>query len=290
MARAVGRVRQMLTPALFVFLWASGFVGAKYGLPYAEPVTFLVWRLGAVILLLAALVLATRAPWPNRRNLLHAAVAGLLLQAGYLGGVFTALAHGLPASLASLVVGLQPLLTAVLAPWLLRERITPRQWIGLLLGLCGVVLVLWARLSLDVDFGIGLLLSLVALVGITFGTIYQKRFCGGIDLRVGALVQYVASFVVLLAIAAGTETMQVRWTWPFVGALAYLVLVLSIGAVLLLLLLIRRGAASRVVGLFYLVPPTTALIAWAVLGEPLGPVALTGMALTAAGVALVSRG
>lgn len=280
-----------LAPVLFVLLWSSGFVGAKYGMPYAGPLTFLVWRMGLVILVLGGLMLATGASWPRQwRAVFHAAVAGLLLQGAYLGGVFTALAHGFPAGMVALIAGLQPLLTAALAPWLLGERISPRQWVGFALGFSGVVLVLWTKLVWTANFGDGLGLALFALLGVTFGTIYQKRFGTRMDLRASALVQYVATFVVLLPLAALTESMHVDWSWHFVGALAYLVVALSLGAVLLLLGLIRRGAAARVVSLFFLVPPATALIAYIVFGETFDLLAIGGMGLTAGGVALVNKG
>jgi drug/metabolite transporter (DMT)-like permease len=259
-------------------------------MPYAGPMTFLTLRMVLVIVLLGGLIWATRAPWPRPVAVLHAAIAGLMLQGAYLGGVFAAIAHGLPAGVAALIAGLQPVITAALAPWLLRERVKPVQWLGFLLGLAGVVLVVWTKLSWDPRFGTGIGLAVLALLGITFGTLYQKRFCQRIDLRVSALVQYVAALLAFVPLAWATESMHVVWTADFVFALLFLVLVLSIGAVLLLLGLIRRGAASRLASLFFLVPPTTALIAWLVFGEALSPLALGGMGLTALGVALVNRG
>ena len=278
-------------PVVFVLLWSTGFVGAKYGLPYAGPLTFVALRIFLVILALGALVVLGRVAWPARRiTLLHSAVAGLMLQASYLGGVFTAIAHGLPAGLVALIVGAQPLLTAGLAPWLLHERISWRQWVGFLAGLAGVVLVVWSRLAWTGNFATGMGLALFALLGITFGTIYQKRFCVGIDLRLNLLGQYASTFVVVLAGAAWTEDLHVTFSPVFIAALAWLVLVLSVGAVLLLMTLIRHGEAARVVSLFYLVPPVTAVIAAAAFGESLSAAVLGGMALTAVGVVLVNRG
>jgi drug/metabolite transporter (DMT)-like permease len=279
-----------LAPMVFVVLFSAGFVGAKYGLPYAGPMTFLTLRMGLVVVLLGALVLATQAKWPRPRDLVHAAIAGLGLQFAYLGGVFAGISHGLPAGETALVTGLQPVLTAALAPLVLREKVRPLQWLGFLLGLAGVVLVVWTELRFSTDIATGLLFAIGALLGITFGTLYQKRFCPVIDLRVGALAQYVVSFVAFLPFAIWDEGFRVTWTVPFIGALLFLVLFLSLGAVLLLLSLLRRGAASRVVSLFFLVPPCTALIAYLVFGEALTPFALAGLALTALGVALVSRG
>ncbi|HSK39918.1 MAG TPA: DMT family transporter [Arenibaculum sp.] len=279
-----------LTPVAFVGLWSTGFIGAKYGLPYAEPITFLLVRLSLVAALLCLLALATRAPWPRRAmDVAHVCVAGLLVHGAYLGGVFAAIDRGLPAGVTALVVGLQPLLTATLVGPLLGERVTSQQWAGFALGLCGVLLVVWEKLALGAGQAASLGLALFALLGITAGTIYQKRFCGGMDLRTGTAIQYAATSVPLAAIALTTETMAISWTGDFIFALAWLSLVLSVGAIFLLFLLIRRGAAAKVASLFYLVPPVTALIAWLMFDERLGPSALAGMAIAAAGVALVNR-
>ncbi|WP_158045855.1 DMT family transporter [Skermanella pratensis] len=279
-----------LTPAVFVLLWSTGFIGAKFGLPYAEPLTFLLIRLSLVAAVLAVVALATRAPWPRRwSEALHIVVAGLLVHGVYLGGVFTGIANGLPAGVAALIVGLQPLLTASASGRILGETVSARQWLGLALGLCGVLLVVWENLSLQADYLSGVALCAAALVGITIGTLYQKRFCGGMDLRSGTALQYAATSVALLALALRFETMEVRWTGEFLFALAWLGLVLSVGAVFLLYILIRRGAAAQVASLFYLVPPATAVIAYLMFDERLGLLALSGMAVTAAGVGLVNR-
>ena len=281
-------------PALFVLLWSTGFIGAKYGLPFAEPFTFLSIRFVLIILVLAALARLAGAPWPRGRQALHLMVSGALVHAVYLGGVFAAIFHGLPSGMAALVVGLQPVLTALVAGPFLGERITLRQWGGLVLGLVGVALVLASRqggLSLA-SSGLswtGLGFAVMALAGITIGTLYQKRFGGGMDLRTGTAVQYVGALLVLLPVAVAGETMVVHWTWQFVLALVWLVLVLSLGAISLLMLLIRGGEASKVASLFYLVPPVTAALAWALFGESLSPLGLAGMALAALGVALVVR-
>lgn len=280
-------------PALFVLLWSTGFIGAKYGLPYAEPFTFLSVRFVLIISLLAALALAARAPWPRQpRQIIHLLVSGSLVHAAYLGGVFAAIHHGLPSGMAALLVGLQPILTALVAGPLFGEEIRARQWLGLLLGLVGVALVLAARnggLSVDGLSWAGVAFALVALVGITAGTLYQKRFGQGMDLRTGSLVQYVGALLVLLPVAMTTETMRVDWTLDFVLALLWLVLVLSLGAITLLMMLIRSGEAARVASLFYLVPPVTAALAWLLFDETLSPIGLAGMALAALGVALVIR-
>ncbi len=280
---------QRIYPLLFVFLWSTGFIGAKYGLPDAGPLSFLLTRYGAVILLMGALALATRAPWPaGPRQWLHIAVTGLLVHATYLGGVFVAIKHGLPAGVTALVVGLQPLLTATLAGALLGETVSRRQWGGLALGLAGVGLVVSGQFG-DAALGAMLLPAVVALLGITLGTLYQKRHCAGFDLRTGSVIQFAASAAATAPLCLLTEGYAVDWTGGFVFALGWLVLVLSIGAVSLLNLLIRGGSAVNVASLFYLTPPTTALIAWAVFGETLTSTAIAGMALAVSGVWLVAR-
>lgn len=280
---------QRIYPLLFVFLWSTGFIGAKYGLPDAGPLSFLLTRYGAVILLMGALALATRAPWPAGSRLwLHIAVTGLLVHATYLGGVFIAIKHGLPAGVTALVVGLQPLLTATLAGALLGETVSRRQWGGLALGLAGVGLVVSGQFG-DAALGAMLLPAVVALLGITLGTLYQKRHCAGFDLRTGSVIQFAASAAATAPLCLLTEGYAVDWTDGFVFALGWLVLVLSIGAVSLLNLLIRGGSAVNVASLFYLTPPTTALIAWAVFGETLTSTAIAGMALAVSGVWLVAR-
>ncbi len=280
----------VLAPWLFVLMWSSGFVGAKYGMPYAPPLTFLVLRMLGVILVMGLLVWLARLRWPGWPAVLHAAVAGLMLQACYLGGVFAAISHGLSAGMVAVIAGLQPVLTAAVAPLWLGERVSGRQWLGFVLGFVGVVLVVGSRLAPGSESAGGVGFALLALFGISAGTLYQKRFVTVIDPRLSALIQYGATLCVLLPLAVVSEDMRVRWTGDFIFALAFLVLVLSAGAVLLLLGLIRHGVASRVASLFFLVPPTTALIAWAVFGESLGRLALLGMAVAAVGVALVNRG
>ncbi|MFY7867175.1 DMT family transporter [Roseateles sp.] len=281
-------------PWLFVALWSTGFIGAKYGLPDAEPLTFLSLRYALVLLLMGAIVVWTRAPWPQRgRAWFHIAVSGLLVHGVYLGGVFTAIAHGLPAGITALLVGLQPLLTALGAGLFLGERVRPTQWLGLALGLVGVSLVLAHKVAAGLSgaaLALMLLPAFLALLGITAGTLYQKRFCPSFDLRTGSLIQFLPCLL-MTALAAwlGGETLQVQWTGAFVFALAWLVLVLSLGAVSLLNVLIRQGSAIHVASLFYLVPPTTAVFAWALFDETLTGLALLGMAVTVFGVWLARR-
>ena len=284
-----------LTPLLFVLLWSTGFIGAKYGMPYAEPLTFLVSRYVLVIVLMSVLALAMRAPWPaSPREALHIGVTGLLVQALYLGGVFMSIHRGLPAGISALVVGMQPLLTAALAGALLGERVSARQWAGLALGFGGVALVVGSKASVDGVDGDALVHMLIpalaALLGITAGTLYQKRFCPRFDLRTGSVMQFLPSLVITLLVASQTETLRIEWTGDFVFALGWLVLVLSIGAISLLNLLIRSGSAVNVASLFYLTPPTTALIAWAMFDETLSALAIVGMTIAVAGVWLARKG
>lgn len=278
-----------VAPALFVFLWSTGFIGAKFGLPYAEPLTFLLLRYSALVLLMALLAWVFRAPWPtDPRQWFHLAVAGLLIHACYLGGVFVAIKQSLPAGVVSLLVGLQPLLTATIVGAMLGERVSLRQWAGLLLGLVGLLLVLSARLN--AGFGwVGVLPALVALLAITLGTLYQKRFCPHFDWRSGAVIQFGAAWLLTLPVAWWTEDFQVQWTGEFIFALSWLVVVLSVGAIGLLNHLIRSGTSVNVASLFYLVPPSTAIIAWLMFGERLTLIQLVGLAVAVTGVALVRR-
>lgn len=281
-----------LYPLLFVMLWSTGFIGAKFGLPDAEPLTFLVWRYAAVIGLMTVVVVMLRAPWPSTPNAwFHIAVSGLLIHGVYLSGVFIAIAQGLPAGIAALVVGLQPLVTALGARTFLGEHIGRAQWAGLVLGLLGVGMVVIQNVgSVPGSALLTMLLpAVVALLGITAGTLYQKKYCSSFDLRTGSIIQFVPCLIITAALAAMTETMQVTWSGSFIFALGWLVLVLSLGAVSLLNLLIRRGSAVHVASLFYLTPPTTALMAWALFGEKLTTMAMVGMAIAVSGVWLARR-
>jgi len=284
-------------PGIFVVLWSTGFIGARLVLPHSEPLTVLTLRFGMTVALFLPLAWIGRAPWPATRRIAgHAAITGLLLHGLYLGGVFSAIKVGMPAGITSLIVGPQPLLTAVASGPLLGEHVSTRQWLGLGLGFAGVALVLSDKLAptastLFDGFGIGaVLLTGLALIGITAGTLYQKRFCAGLDPRTGAVIQFTAAGMALglLALLLG-EDMRIHWTAEFIFGIGWLVVVLSVGAVTLLMILIRMGAAARVASLFYLVPPVTALMAWALFGETLGPLALGGMGVVVVGVALVMR-
>lgn len=279
-------------PLFFVVLWSTGFIAAKYGLPYAPPLTFLILRCLGVLLVLVPIVLLWRAPWPTGR-IWHVAVAGLLLQAGYLGGVWSAIKIGMPAGLSALIVGMQPILTAVAAP-LIGERVLPRQWLGLALGLLGVALVVAAKIDLAGLSATPILYCVLALLSITAGTMYQKRYCPQFDLRTGTVIQFGATVAALLPLAIVLEQFdlslsKVEWNIHFLGALLWSVFALSIGAIFLLFRLISRSAATEVTSLLYLTPPTTAIMAWLLFGEVLGPLGLAGMAVAVIGVAFVVK-
>ncbi|MGP9653215.1 DMT family transporter [Halomonas sp. AOP35-4E-18] len=282
-------------PIVFVLLWSTGFIGAKFGLPYAEPFTFLFIRFALTLLLLIPLVIIMRIPWPTSPRLwAHIAISGFLVHGAYLGGVFYGIYLGMPAGLAALLVGLQPLLTAAFAGPLLGEQLKRQQWLGLALGLIGISLVLGSKLeigeSLFDGFGINALLCVtVALIGISLGTLYQKKYCTSMPLLSGAVIQYLAAGVLLGSGAWLFETRQVEWSSTFLLTLGWLVLILSIAAILLLMALIKKGEASRVASLFYLVPPVTALQAWWLFDERLPLLGLVGMLVAITGVVMVIR-
>nr|WP_150556972.1 DMT family transporter [Pandoraea nosoerga] len=308
-------------PWWFVLIWSTGFIVAKYGMPNAEPLTFLALRFGGTLLVMLPVALLTGTPWPTRQTqqvrqvrqvrqarqmgpaapgpgaatprtradwplYAHLAVSGILIQAVYLGGVWAAIKQGVPAGLAALIVGIQPLLTALFAR-VVGEPVSRRQWLGLLCGFAGVGLVVANKVGVRGVDATGVALCALSLFAITSGTLYQKRFCAHFDLRVGTLVQFGAAFAVTLPAAWALETMQVRWNAEMIGALAWSVLALSIGAISLLFLLIRHGAATKVSSLMYLTPPTTAVMAWLLFGETLSPLSAAGMVVAALGVALV---
>lgn len=276
-------------PLFFVLLWSTGFIGARLGLPHIEPLTFLVIRYLLVIGCMALIAVVTRAAWPQTpQQWMHIGIAGLLVHGVYLGGVFIAISKGLPAGVASLVVGVQPLLTAVGAGWLLGETVLKRQWLGLLLGLVGVALVVANKIG--GSFGLQALVPAVAaLLGITAGTLYQKRFCPSFDWRTGAVAQFVPTAIVTGLLAWWFETGKVDWTGELAFAMGWLVLVLSLGAVSLLNWLIRNSNAVNIASLFYLVPPCTAVFAWLLFGETFSGIALVGMVLTVGGVYLARK-
>ncbi len=278
-------------PVMFVLLWSTGFIGAKLGLPYAEPMTFLALRFAAAAAILIPLAFFMRAPWPdNWRQVGHIALAGLLIHGAYLGGIYGGMKFGIEAGTSALIVGLQPLLVALFAGWFLGERTSKLQWLGVALGVAGVALVVERKLSLDLGTPLGVGLHLVALFGFSAGTLYQKRFCANMNLLSGSALQLTAAALLVGLLAVFLESGQVNWTGEFIFAFAWLVIVLSIGAFMLFYTLIRRGAAARVSSLLFLVPPAAALIAWPLFGETLGPLSIFGMALAVIGVALINFG
>ena len=286
-----GRALARAMPIVFVLIWSTGFIVARYGMPHAPPMSFLALRYALSIACFLLWIAASRAAWPRGRvQWAHLAVTGVLMHAGYLGGVWAAVKAGIGAGTVALIVGLQPVLTAL---WLgaaasAAERVSGRQWAGLLLGLAGLALVVTPKLGQGEVTSANLTLALFALLCITAGTLYQKRHLEACDVRTASAVQLAAALAVTLPFALG-ESEAIDWQPALLGAMAWSVLALTLGASSLLYLLIQRGAATAVTSLLYLVPPCTAALAWLLFDEPLGATVLLGMALTAAGVALVLR-
>lgn len=290
----MGRAQQLWTasaPGVFVLLWSTGFVGARMGLPYAEPFIFLLYRFSILALILSAAGVLLRAPWPKSWSQAgHIAVVGLLMHGSYLGGVFWAISKGTPAAVAALIVGIQPLLTAVAAGPYLGEKVSLKQWGGLLLGFVGVALVVGDDITSEVGSGAGIVVCIVSLFGITIGTLYQKRHGGDMDLRTGSAIQFAAAAIAMLILSQTFEEGRIEWTGEFIFAISWLVVVLSIGAMTLLYILIRQGAASKVASLFYLVPPVVAVEAYLLFDETMTPLDMVGMVVAMVAVAIVLRG
>ena len=282
---------QRAVPVIFVLIWSTGFVVARYGMPHAGPMDFLALRFFFSALLFLAWVRWSGAVWPRgRAQWLHLAVTGLLMHAGYLGGVWMAVKAGLGAGMASLIVGLQPVLTALWLSAVARggAAVRPVQWLGLALGLAGLVLVVWHKLALGQAQPGNVALAVVALCSITAGTLYQKRWVAPCDVRTASAVQLLAALAVTMPLAL-LESHPFDWHPELLAAMAWSVLVLTLGGSSLLYVLIQRGAATVVSSLMYLVPPCTAVLAWWLFGELLTPLGLLGLACTAVGVALVVR-
>jgi drug/metabolite transporter (DMT)-like permease len=273
-------------PAWFVLLWSTGFIGARYGMPYIEPLTFLAVRMVFVVVIMAAIALAGGARWPYANEVGHSLVAGSLVHGLCLGGVFTAISQGVPAGISALILGLQPIVTSTLANRFVGEKVTRLQWVGLVLGLVGVSLVLHDRSIVLAGSVLGWVASFLSLIGITLGTLYQKRYCGDIDWRTGNLIQYTGAGVLFTLGAFAFETREIHWSGELIFAMAWLVLVLSIAAVGLMYWLIRRSAATGFASLFYLVPVVTALFAYILFDERLDAISILGMVICAGGVAL----
>jgi drug/metabolite transporter (DMT)-like permease len=277
-------------PIVFVLIWSTGFVVARFGMPYAPPLTFLSWRYALSVLAFAVWIRLSRAAWPvGRQQWLHLAVTGVLMHAGYLGGVWAAVKGGIGAGTVALIVGLQPVLTALWVSASGQERrATGRQWLGLALGLAGLLLVVGQKLGVGEVRAGTLTLAVLALFSITAGTLYQKRYVVRCDVRTANTVQLAAAFAVSAPLAM-LESGGIDWQPQVIGAMAWSVLVLTLGGSSLLYLLVQRGAATSVSSLMYLVPPCTALLAWLMFGELLTASVLFGLALTALGVWLVVR-
>ena len=277
-------------PGTLAVLWSTGFIGAKFGLPYAEPMTFLAYRFTLVSAILIVVSLLTNAPWPRSPiAYVHLIAVGLLLQAANLGCVFYAIDLGVDTSVTALINGLQPVLVAIIAAAVLGEKTSFRQWMGFVMGLGGVILVIWRKLDLGVGTPLGMSLSICALLALSIGVIYQKKFCEEMDLRTGIFVQTAAAAIAMWIGSFWLETGIVDWTGEFIFAFIWLTFILSLGAITLLLYLIRRGQAARVSSLFFLVPPITAIISYFTFNETFGPVACIGMVVAVIGVALVNR-
>ena len=277
-------------PSLFILMWSSGYVAGKLALPYAGPFTLIFIRFSTAALVLLAVALLTRAPWPTtRRAWMHLAVVGTLIQAMQFSGLYYGLSLGVSAGVSALIVGMMPVFTAIGAPLLLQENVTGRQRMGLVLGLAGMTLVVWHKVSLDGASPAGYLAVGLALVGITLGTLYQKKFCTGMDLRTGGVVQLGVAASIVGVLGYWHEGLAVHWTGELVASSLWLSLVNSIGAISVLFLMMRRGEASRVAGLFYLIPTVTALMGYAVLNETLSPLQALGFVGSASGVYLTTR-
>ncbi len=284
------RLMIAMAPMLFVLLWSTGFIGARYGLPYIEPMTFLAVRMVFVVAIMMLIAVVAGARWPDATEIGHSLVAGSMVHGLYLGGVFTAISQGVPAGISALIPGLQPILTSTIANRFMGEKVSPLQWLGLALGLVGVVMVLHDRRIVAEGSVLGWSASFLSLIGITLGTLYQKRFCGMIDWRTGNTVQYIGAGVLFWIGAFAFETRVIHWTGELVFAMAWLVFVLSIAAVALMYWLIRRSAATSFASLFYLVPAGTALLAYLLFGEKLDALSVAGMGVCAVGVVLANRG
>ena len=282
-------------PWIFVWIWSTGFLAAKFGLPYAEPFTLLLYRFIFTLLFLLIVIRFKKSPWPKSKiAFLHLMVAGALIHGVYLGGVFQAIKWGMPAGLSAMIIGLQPLSMALMAGILLKERVSKRQWLGLIIGLLGLYLVLFERLDLTSElafdgFPIWAVIAVIAsLFGISVGAVYQKRFCSDMDLISGTWIQYFSALMLCTCIVLLFETGEVSWTGPFILTLAWQVLALSVGAILLLMTMIKQGAAASVGSYFYLVAPLVAIQAWFLFEETISFMSIAGVVLISFGVAITS--
>lgn len=277
-----------LIAPLFVLIWSTGFVIARLAMPYVEPATFLFWRFVGVLIVMACLSMVWRITWPSWPQFKHIAIAGILLQFGYLLGVYFAVSLGMTAGLVAIIVGLQPILTAWFAAWI-SEKVTGRQWTGLAFGFAGVALVVAEKIGFNQIPLFSYVLAFAGLLSITFGTLYQKKFCPVFDLRAGSSIQFGVSAVLCFFCMYFFESGEVVLNAPVIGALLWAIFPLSIGSISLLFMMIRKGAATKVTSLLYLTPPTTAAMAWFLFDEPFTLLMGLGLLLTMTGVVLVNR-
>ena len=280
----------IMLPLLFVTLYGSGFVGAKLGLPYAEPLTFLVWRFAFSSLLSALIAMGLGSPWPRKiKEIGHIMMAGLLLQGTFSAGVFVAIYLGVLPAVSALIIALQPILVALGASLVLDEVVFLRQWLGLLLGLVGVALVVSHNISFNQAHMLGILMAVVGLLGLSMGNLYQKRFCANMNVFTGGVIQSIAAFSAVLVGAVSFESMTIQWTGQFLFALTWMTVVVSLGAVSLLYVLIRHGEVSQVASIFYLVPVSTAILAFLIDHQTIDYFGMLGMMITALGIVLVNK-
>ena len=284
-----------LIPWVFVWIWSTGFIAAKYGLPYAEPFTLLSYRFVITLFFLLILIIYKKSPWPETRlDFFHLLIAGVLIHGVYLGGVFQALKWGMPAGLGAMVIGLQPIGMALVAGVLLKEEVSKKQWTGLIMGLVGLYLVLFDSLDLTEQIAFdgfpiwAVFAVIISLFAISIGTIYQKRFCSNMDLYSGAWVQYFSASILCILVVLFFENGEVSWSRTFILAMTWQVLGLSIGAILLLMTMIKKDALASVGSYFYLVAPLVAIQAWFLFEETIGLSALAGVVLISFGVAITT--
>lgn len=278
-------------PFMFVVLWSTGFIGAKYAGPYIEPFHVLLIRMLITLVAFGGLALVLKSRWPSPVQAMHQMVTGFLVHATYLGGVFAAIEWGMPAGVTSLIMGLQPLLTALMSWQLMGESLRPKQWLGLVIGFVGVALVLASGEQggqFEVD-GSTMSAAIAALVAISVGTLYQKRFGGGTDLITGAFYQYLMTAFAMAVLAFSFETGHIDWQPELIAALLWMVFGLSVSAILLLMLMIREGESAKVASYFYLVPPLTAIEAWLLFDETLNLMGVAAIGITVLGIYLVLR-
>ena len=279
------------SPAIFVLLWSTGFIGAKLGSPWSSPFSFLLVRVVIVALILGLVCAISKVKWPGIKQAFHCAIVGILVHGVYLGGVFWAIKNGMPAGISAIIVGLQPLLTAILARYILNEVLSIRHWIGFFVGIGGLVLVLQPKFQIA---GSGITFAatiscIFSVIGITIGTIYQKKNVANIDIRTGTFFQYLGTIPLMMIGVVFDGGYYVEWTGEFIIAMSWLVLVLSIGAISLLMILIRHGAVSRVASLFYLVPIATTIEGYFLFGETLTVLQIVGMFIVIGAVTLARQ-